>query len=130
MKSSTALKSINESTSLKAILPKKDKLCLSTMNGHLIISKQEISVMKADDSYCHISYAGKSILCSITLKEISSRMHLLNFVKVHRSYVINIYKVVSINAACTQLTMEDGQEIPISRSHKKEFKYLLSSFFD
>ena len=130
MKSSTALKSIQESTTLKAILPRNDKLCLSTMNGYLIISKQDISVLRADNSYCCISYAGKSILCSVTLKEISSRVHLSNFVKVHRSYIINMYQVTSINAACTQLTMEDGQKIPISRSQKKEFKSVLFSFFD
>lgn len=44
------------------------------------------------------------------------------FVKVHRSYIVDINKVVALkigSGASYQLLMQDNIEVPVSRSHGK-----------
>jgi DNA-binding LytR/AlgR family response regulator len=51
------------------------------------------------------------------------------FVRVHRSYIVDINKVVSLkigSGASYQLLMQDNNEVPVSRSRYQQIKSLLS----
>ena len=45
------------------------------------------------------------------------------FVRVHRSYIVNIYKIKIINS--TKLMLDEGTWINLSRTYKKQLKELL-----
>lgn len=115
---------------LKSLKPLKKKLCISTMEGQNIIYKQDIYYLKADNNYCIIHYNDKKLVCSLTLKVLSARLYYTNFIRVHRSFVINFDKIRFINSAYTSIIMEDGIIIPISRSYKQAVKSQIEMSFD
>ena len=129
MKIST-LEQSSQYRTLKTLFPIKEKLCLSTLKGQIIIRKQDISFLEADNNYCTIHYNEKKLVCSQTLKILASRIHFTNFIRVHRSYVINFDKIQFINNTYTTIIMENGIKIPISRAHKQEVKSLMLLKFD
>lgn len=58
---------------------------------------------------------GKKYIVHSTIKNIAQKISNVNFLKVHRSYVVNLAKVVDIEE--TNLLIKD-KVIPVSRAHK------------
>jgi len=128
----TTISAIHQMNSpiLKTLHPVKVKLCISTTEGHEIIAKHEINYVKADSNYSIINHSEKNMLCTQTLSEISTRIRLDNFIRIHRSYLVNIDKVKSFSSSFDRLTMEDGTSLPISRTKKKLIKSRVALFCD
>jgi two-component system LytT family response regulator len=108
----------------------KEKLCISTHEGFEMIKKHEITFLEAASNYCVIHYSNKKVVCSKTLAEVTSRISLANFFRVHRSYVINLDHIQSINKGLLSITMENGSEIPISRTNRKAIKEKIALLYD
>ncbi len=109
----------------------KKKMTIVQQKGTSIISKADIDFLKADNNYCEIHLSsGKVILCSKTLKHMSQKLRQPNFIKVHQSHVINVDKISHINASFSELQMERGAQIPISRSSKAGLKEMMKLRFD
>lgn len=107
------------------------KLCIATQKHQIIIEKSSITYLKADSNYCEIHmYDGAIHHCSITLKEIFSRIQARDFLKVHKSYVVNLEYLSSIDSAFAFMVLENNTEIPIARSRKELIKSIISSKFD
>lgn len=116
---------------LKPLGNYNEKLCINTQNAKLIITKSEISYLKADSNYCKIQLLdGRSIVCCKTLKEINCRIANPNFIKVHQSYVVNMDRIASLNSSYSQLTLTNGAEIPISRAQKSIVREVIHHMFD
>lgn len=115
---------------VKTLNPIKDKMCISTSEGYIVIEKNLISHIKADGSYCVIVSDESKLTCSQTLGEITPRIRLNNFIRVHRSYFINLHKVQSFSSCLTSLTMENGTIIPIARSNKNLIKEKIELMYD
>lgn len=75
----------------------------------------EIKYLKVARNYVEFHVNGKNI---IDINKLSSVMKLLppNFVKVHRSYIINKNFIKSRTS--TIITLDPNIEIPLSRSYK------------
>ena len=111
--------------------PHRKKMTIVQQKGTSIISKADIDYLKADNNYCEIHLCGgKVMLCSKTLKHMSQKLRQANFIKVHQSHVINIDKVNHIDSSYTELKMESGAQIPISRSCKSSLKEMVKVRFD
>ncbi len=87
------------------------------MNGFEIIKLQEILFIKAEGSYAHIHQEnGSSLMVSHNLKYYEDLFNgENNFIRVHRSYLVNInfVKRISRNDGAT-LVMENNIELPIA----------------
>ncbi|WP_394804397.1 LytR/AlgR family response regulator transcription factor [Portibacter lacus] len=117
-------------TSSISVLPYKEKLCIATQSGHLFIKKKDISYLQSDSNYCIIHSATSKLICSQTLKKVSSRLNSSKFVKVHQSYVVNVDKIKFINCSYTIIKMKDDTEIPIARAKKRALKLALAHHCD
>jgi DNA-binding LytR/AlgR family response regulator len=73
--------------------------------------------MQADDYYTRIIFEDCDLLATITLKELEKRIESSDFVRVHRSYLVNFKKVESIIG---NQVIVNGESIPIGRSYKSE----------
>ena len=60
-----------------------------------------------------------------TLKAIEERINSDNFLRVHRSYLVNIHHIEKIQGCYEQLEMIKGHSVPVSRRKKKELKQAL-----
>ncbi len=106
-----------EETNLSsAILKLKSKAVLNTA---------EILYIKSDGHYAEISIEGRE-KPEIERTSLTSLLELLpkqDFVRIHKSYVVNIHKIKIINS--TEVMLENGEWIKLSRTYKQELKELL-----
>lgn len=79
------------------------------------INQNTISHLKAFDNYCYIVTSTKTFLVPHTLKHISEQLEGNNFIKAHRSYVVNLKQILSVNK--NTLTLKKDS-IPVSASQK------------
>ncbi|WP_298514562.1 LytTR family DNA-binding domain-containing protein [uncultured Kordia sp.] len=76
----------------------------------------DITYIKSDRNYVEVHTAEKTIVDRSTLSEIAEQLP-PNFIKTHRSYIVNKNKIKSISG--TVLYIQPDIEIPISRTFKK-----------
>jgi len=79
------------------------------------INQNTISYLKAYDNYCYIVTQTQTYLVPHTLKYISEQLKGTNFIKAHRSYVVNLRHILSVNKNTISL---DNDTIPLSASQR------------
>jgi len=103
--------------------PKEKNYLTFTADNQLHkINQAEILYLKAYDNYCYIYTSCKKFLVPKTLKFVSENLNNENFIRVHRSYVININKV---SALTSNTVLINAITIPLSKLHKEEIKQKL-----
>ncbi len=102
----------------------KEFLIFSSDNKLYKIDQSQILYLKAYDNYCYIYTNHKKYLVPKTLKYIVKNLSDKNFIKVHRSYVININKVSALTSTSVLI---NAISIPLSKLHKEEIKQKLKS---
>ena len=94
------------------------------INKRLIkIFTGNISFIKAQGDYVLIKTEEKKYIVKTTLINIIKKLPANNFIKVHRSYIVNITKIEEIKYNCV-LIKEDI--IPVSSSNKKQLQERLN----
>ena len=86
-------------------------------NSKLQIQLTDIMYFKSSNIYVEIITSHSKFLIRSKLKNIIDYSP-INFIQVHRSYVVNKQNVLRLNK---KLEMKNGDLIPISRSFKNEF---------
>jgi len=76
---------------------------------------RELLYVEAADNYVMIHTAGKKILTYHTLKDMAARLPSTHFMKVHKSFIISLDKVSSMEG---QTLIVGGAVIPVSRHLK------------
>lgn len=78
------------------------------------ISHDAILWIKSENIYLEIKTKQKTFILRNSLDRFLEKMNDSNFIKVHRSYIVNLKQINSINK---QYVFIGDQKIPISRSH-------------
>jgi two-component system response regulator LytT len=81
------------------------------------IDFEKISLVEAKGDYILIKTDGKNYTVHSTLKKIEEKLSDSSFLKVHRSYIININKIIDIEDNSILIAKD---VIPISRSNRPE----------
>lgn len=106
-------------TKLRGIYAKimpEEIISFSDKSGTFHFRKSDIIYMEADSSYCNIhSEQGISIV-SHTLRKCEEALNGMPFLRVHKSFVVNLDYVKNMNAA--EIKLINDEKIPIGRSHK------------
>jgi two-component system LytT family response regulator len=114
---------------LKIILEKiqhpasaSNKIALPTMEGLQMIAVESIISCEADDNYTKLMLKNnRKIVVSCTLKVIEELLEDHSFIRVHRSFVVNLHEIEKyVKGDGGYLIMSDGSEILISRNKKEE----------
>jgi DNA-binding LytR/AlgR family response regulator len=97
----------------------KDSLFIRT-NGMLVKLKlQDIIYLEADANYTQVHTKDKKFVIRSTLKELEGKLDTNRFVRVHKSFLINLEEIEGIQAESVHIA---GKEIPISRN---QYSWLL-----
>ena len=98
------------------------KIALPTMEGLQMIPVNSIISCEANDNYTTLLLKGnKKLIVSITLKSIEDMLEDYSFIRVHRSFMVNIDEVEKfVKADGGYVVMSDGQHIFISKNKKEE----------
>ncbi len=107
-----------------------DKIGIPNQNGLMFISINDIALCKAEGNYTEIYFVDSSTkeVVSKTLKEFEKLLKSYNFLRVHRSYLINLNNIKEYqrvnhsadtegNGGCVVLI--NGLIVPVSRDRRK-----------
>jgi two-component system LytT family response regulator len=93
-----------------------------------VIAAEKIDVIEAQDDYIRICSGSQSYLKTQSLSEIEKQLDSRQFVRVHRSYILNVERIARIELYAKdshRAILKDGTQIPISRSGYERVKELL-----
>jgi two-component system LytT family response regulator len=103
--------------------PLPARLAIPTSEGMEYINTHEIIRIEAERSYCWFYLTGKrKMLVSRNLKEYQDLLNDRSFFRSHNSHLINLEFVKKyIKADGGSIVMEDGSQVPVSRTRKDLF---------
>jgi len=78
------------------------------------IAFNDIMYVKADDNYTTIYLSDKKVLASLNLKSITEKLPSKHFLRIHRSYVVNISKITRISHRFVYM---DEHEVPLGKGN-------------
>jgi len=85
------------------------------------IAYHDILYLKADGNYTCVITTGKTYIIKHSLQALIAQLLNDDFIRVHRSYVININHILSFSETNTVVA---GEEIPIGQNYKPAFMKL------
>jgi two-component system LytT family response regulator len=99
-----------------------NKIGLPTMEGLQMIPVHSIISCESDDNYTILFLNDrKKMVVSCTLKDIEELLHDYSFIRVHRSYLVNLNEIEKyVKGEGGYLVMSDGSNIDVSRSRKED----------
>ena len=106
-----------------------DTLFLKTEDSFHKIPLADIEYIQADGSYCSFSVKKqKRILISKPLKEYEQLLPKENFIRTHKSYLVNINHVRHYNPTLGQIVMQNNDIILVSRRNKRSFLTIAATY--
>lgn len=90
------------------------------------IPLREVCFIEIFGHYSIVHAKGTTYRMRSTLKELTANLPRNYFVSPHKSYVINLEHIQS--ASATEVSMDSGEKIPISRKRAQEFNQALYRF--
>ena len=94
----------------------------------VIINADKIEHVEAQDDYVQIRSEGKSYLKNQRMSELEEQLDAEQFLRIHRSYIVNIAFVDRIEQATKDshvAILKDGSRVPISRSGYQKVRELI-----
>ncbi len=98
---------------------KTDRIVVRNGAKIIILPIDNISLFEADGDYVRIHHEGEKHLKQITLKRLEEKLPENMFVRVHRSYMLNITSIARIEAYSKDTyiaILKDQSKIPVSRT--------------
>lgn len=96
---------------------------LATQTGVIFLNLTDIIFAEAINNYVKFYLTqGKPVIASRNLKELQELLESYNFLRVHRSYIINLSKVKKYLQNDGLLWMENDVEIPVARPQRQKLK--------
>jgi len=104
------------------------KLLIELPKGAEFIPLADIIYCRANNNWTIIALKGHSF-CQVcqTLKTIEERINSDNFMRVHRSYLVNLQQIDKIQGCYEELKMTESHTVSVSRRRKKELKQALKT---
>ena len=99
------------------------KIALPTFSGLTVFPVKDIIHCQAEVNYTQFFFtAGRKLLVIKTLKEYEELLNECNFIRVHKSHLINMHHVKNYTRGeGGTVTMSDGTVVDVSRRKKDEF---------
>ena len=98
-----------------------NKLAFPTLEGFEFIHSNQILYCKAESNYCCIKRIDDiTKMATKTLKYVEEILP-SNFVRIHKSYVLNLNFVVRYHKANKEVELTNGEKLPVSFRKEEEF---------
>jgi DNA-binding LytR/AlgR family response regulator len=113
---------IKERDLLYSLVENKEGNSILFLKSHARLDKvraNEVLFVEALKDYVRVCTEKKDFVIHTTMKDIESKLPHHDFIRVHRSFIVRIDRIASING--NELIMEkQGDAIPIGASHREE----------
>ncbi len=95
----------------------------------LLVDLEKVACIKAEGHYSTLYVEDETYLCNLSLSDLEDRICSTHFVRVHRSYLVNVRYAKAFEKSNDQclliLDHADGLRVPISRPNVARLKSLL-----
>ena len=94
-----------------------------------VVATSSVDYIEAQDDYVQINADGKAYLKNQRLSELEAQLDASVFVRIHRSYIVNVGAVGRIEPVCKDnhcAVLNSGVKLPISRSGYQKVRELLA----
>jgi hypothetical protein len=98
-----------------------ERFLVRKLGKEFLLAAREIEWLQASGNYVNLHVRGRDYPLRTTMAAIEARLDAQHFVRVHRSYAINLEFLVEIEPLDTgdaRLLMRDGAKIPCSRRYR------------
>lgn len=115
---------------LKSTLSKEpvSKLVINTADSVLIVAFNDIVYLKAERAYTNFFLnSGKTIVAAKPLVEFEEILPQERFFRSHRSVIVNLKHIQSINKKNFTISLANGEEVPLAENKKQLLINLLSA---
>jgi two-component system LytT family response regulator len=105
-----------------------DRIPVKTNGRVVIVNVAEIDWVEADGDYVSVHVGAKSWLLRETIAAAEARLGLSGFVRIHRSTLVNIYRVrelLPLSKGEFTVVLLDGTELKLSRNYRFALERLL-----
>lgn len=75
----------------------------------------------------HLANQPKPVLVLLSMKKIEERLPTTDFMRIHKSYIINLHHIVEINRS--RIILDTGNDIPIGDNYRNSLNEYISSKF-
>ena len=102
-----------------------ERLLIKQAGKIVIISCHEISWIEAMDDYVQIHTSKESYLIQQSMNMLESRLDPNQFIRVHRSYIVNIdavKEILNISQGKHKVILKDSTEVSLSRTGSQKLK--------
>lgn len=106
---------INQENNIKLTIP-------TTKNEELVLMEKDILFFQASGNYWEVITSKGKILLRKTFEELKSEFSTNKFVRIHRSYIVNVTSISKLHVG--KVILENGQTLPVSRSYQEKIKSL------
>ncbi len=105
----------------------RQRILVPTSTGDLVLDADEIDWIEADDYYAAIHAQGRRHLVRESLASLEQRLDADQFVRAHRSAIVNIDRVRELRTETreTLLVLRSGARVPVSRRRREHVTGLL-----
>ena len=93
-----------------------------------VIPVEKVDYVEAQDDYVAIHAEGKSWLKKQTLGELSEQLDPRRFVRIHRSYLVNLERIGRLDLLAREsrvVTLAGGRQLPVSRAGYARLRELM-----
>jgi len=111
--------------------PISEKIALPTMEGIHFEEIKNVIFLEAQGNYTALRLVNnRKILVCKTLREMEELIRSEAFVRIHRSYTINLNKLTKyVKGKGGYVVLDDGSHVNVSVGRKKEFMEAIEIFF-
>lgn len=110
-----------------------ERFLVRKLGRDFLISAREIEWLQASGNYVNLHLRGRDYPMRTTMAAIEARLDPTRYVRVHRSYVVNLDYLTEIEPLDTgdaRLTLRDGGKIPCSRRYRAALRDRFSAGID
>jgi hypothetical protein len=104
-----------------------ERFLVKKLGKEFLLPAQEIEWLQAWGNYVNLRVRGHDYPLRSTMAAIEERLSPQRFVRVHRSYIVNVGEIVEIEpleAGDAKIRMKDGSTVPCSRRYRDGLRQL------
>jgi two-component system LytT family response regulator len=109
----------------------KLKLCIPSMKGFQVVDIRDIQYCEASSNYTNFYFTNRTLICaSKPIHEYETLLEDAGFVRVHKSYVVNLDHITEyLRGEGGSVLLSGGKEIEVSRRKKEVLMQRMKEHF-
>jgi two-component system LytT family response regulator len=131
LKAATKVKNLidlKSTTSVESIKATSDHLFVKSEYKLVRIELDDITYIESQHEYIKINLVNrKPVMTMVSLKAIEDQLPPDRFMRVHRSFIVNLKKITTIERS--RILFDDKVLIPVSDQYKDKFQKYIDEFF-